>query len=353
MPEAGCLKITVLGSGTSVGVPTIGCHCAVCTSSDPRDKRLRPSVLLSYGGHNVVIDTTPDFRSQALRAGLEHLDAIVFTHAHADHIMGLDDVRPFNYRQQGGIPVYGAPETIEAVRRVFAVHFRRSLCTIPTFRISRRTCSTASRSICSGFRFRPVPLKHGRTQVYGYRFGAGRLPDGPQRYSGRIARSAARIWTCFSWTRSGYKPHPTHTTVARALEYVAELKPRRAFFTHICHDLAHEETERALPAHVRLAYDGLEIRGSMTVYRDLAEYRTGLRPVGRDYRQLRRRACRAPADSAARRGAGASSGDGRPSVLTFDPHPALVVAPERAPLCSRRPKSGARTDAPRKESSRS
>src|SRR5579864_1307245 len=99
--------ITVLGSGTSVGVPTIGCNCAVCSSDDPRDKRLRPSVLVSYGGRNVLIDTTPDFRQQALRAKIERIDAILFTHSHADHILGLDDVRPFNYRQRSSIPIYG------------------------------------------------------------------------------------------------------------------------------------------------------------------------------------------------------------------------------------------------------
>jgi len=102
------LRITVLGSGTSMGVPTIGCHCEVCTSNDPRDNRLRPSILLRYGGRNVLIDTTPDFRTQALRAKINRLDAILFTHEHADHIMGLDDVRPFNFRQKGAIPIFGS-----------------------------------------------------------------------------------------------------------------------------------------------------------------------------------------------------------------------------------------------------
>src|SRR5438477_7676230 len=112
-------KITVLGSGTSVGVPTIGCHCAVCTSDDPRDNRLRPSVLVSYEDRNVLIDTTPDFRFQALRAKINHLDAVIFTHSHADHIMGLDDVRPFNFRQKGQIPIYAAPEPMEAIQCCF------------------------------------------------------------------------------------------------------------------------------------------------------------------------------------------------------------------------------------------
>src|ERR1051325_2784472 len=109
------VKITVLGSGTSVGVPTVGCECEVCTSSDPRDQRLRPSILVSYAGRNVLIDTTPDFRTQALRARIEHLDAVLFTHAHADHMMGLDDVRPFNFRQKDRIPIYASENTMAAI----------------------------------------------------------------------------------------------------------------------------------------------------------------------------------------------------------------------------------------------
>src|SRR5436305_312753 len=116
-------KITVLGSGTSVGVPTIGCHCAVCTSTDPRDNRLRPSILVSYDGRNVLIDTTPDLRTQALRAKISHLDAVLFTHSHADHVMGLDDVRPFYFRQKRQIPICAAEDTMAAIRRCFQYVF--------------------------------------------------------------------------------------------------------------------------------------------------------------------------------------------------------------------------------------
>src|SRR3981081_3136754 len=128
------LKITVLGSGTSMGVPTLGCPCRVCHSSDPHDKRLRPSLLISRGGQNVVIDTTPDFRQQALRIGLDRLDAILLTHGHADHILGFDDIRPFNIRQRAALPVYSNEETFRVIRRVFAYVFddKPTLSTVPS-----------------------------------------------------------------------------------------------------------------------------------------------------------------------------------------------------------------------------
>jgi phosphoribosyl 1,2-cyclic phosphate phosphodiesterase len=256
-PAPECLKITVLGSGTSVGVPTIGCHCAVCASEDPRDKRLRPSVLVSYAGRNILIDTTPDFRTQALRASMERLDAIVFTHAHADHIMGLDDVRPFNFRQRGSIPIYGSEDTLGALRRVFEYIFtgRPMESSVPHLELHPIEDQPFD---LFGVEFTPVPLEHGRSLIYGYRFGeAAYLTD----HSGIPEASKARLrgLDVLFLDALRYKPHPTHTTVSRALEHVTELAPRRAFFTHICHDLPHEETERRLPPHVRLAYDGLEI----------------------------------------------------------------------------------------------
>src|ERR1700737_2526287 len=120
---AGRMRVTVLGSGTSMGVPTLGCHCPVCESTDPHDKRLRPSLLLSRNEQNVVIDTTPDFRTQALRVGLDRLDAILLTHGHADHILGFDDIRPFNIRQKSSLPVYSTEETFRVIRRAFAYVF--------------------------------------------------------------------------------------------------------------------------------------------------------------------------------------------------------------------------------------
>src|SRR6266702_2653692 len=151
------LKITVLGSGTSVGVPTIGCHCGVCTSSDPRDNRLRPSILVSYEGRNVLIDTTPDFRTQALRAGIDHLDAVIFTHAHADHLMGLDDVRPFNFRQKERIPIYASSETMAAIHRCFPYIFDDLKKESPIPQLDERIIHGEAFDLF-GLAFLPVPI---------------------------------------------------------------------------------------------------------------------------------------------------------------------------------------------------
>jgi phosphoribosyl 1,2-cyclic phosphate phosphodiesterase len=248
----------VLGSGTSVGVPTIGCHCAVCTSDDPRDNRLRPSVLVSYEDRNVLIDTTPDFRFQALRAKINHLDAVIFTHSHADHIMGLDDVRPFNFRQKGQIPIYAAPDTMAAIQRCFPYIFdgMRRESNVP--QLDARLIDGSPFELF-GLEFIPVPILHGRATIYGFRFGAAAyLTD----HSDIPPESMAllRDLDVLFLDALRYKPHPTHSTVERSVKTADELKPRRTYLTHICHDLAHERAESLLPEHVRLAYDGLELR---------------------------------------------------------------------------------------------
>ena len=252
------LSITVLGSGTSVGVPTIGCHCAVCSSADPRDKRLRPSIYVKFQDHGVLIDTTPDFRQQALRARIERVDAILFTHSHADHVMGLDDVRPFNFKQGGVIPIYGSQETIDNIRRSFRYIFDEQKSESSRPRLVTHVFDGAPIDLF-GLPFIPIRLMHGKGVVHGFRFGAAAYltdhsdipPESMQQLCGLdvLFLDALR-----------HRPHPTHSTVERSLESVEKLAPRRAFFTHICHDLAHARTEETLPPHVRLAYDGLEIR---------------------------------------------------------------------------------------------
>lgn len=251
------LKITVLGSGTSVGVPTLGCHCAVCTSADPRDNRLRPSILVSYEGHNILIDTTPDFRTQALRARLDRLDAVLFTHAHADHIMGLDDVRPFNFRQKGQIPIYATAETMAAVQRVFQYIFDGQVKESHVPSLDVRLIDGEAFDVF-GLRFEAVPVLHGSQTIHGFRFGgAAYLTD----HSDIPAASKERLrgLDVLFLDALRHKPHPTHSTVDRSLRTAAELAPRRTFFTHICHDLPHERAESLLPPNVRLAYDGLEL----------------------------------------------------------------------------------------------
>jgi riboflavin kinase/FMN adenylyltransferase len=258
MPSAP-LKITVLGSGTSMGVPTLGCPCRVCKSNDPHDKRLRPSLLISRGGQNVVIDTTPDFRQQALRVGLDRLDAILLTHGHADHILGFDDIRPFNLRQRAALPVYGNEETFRILRRVFAYVFddKPTLSTVPSVTLN----AVKSPFELLGTPFVPVPMRHGEMEVLGFRFGrAAYLTD----FSTIPDSSMALLEGLDELVLDALRdiPHPMHQTVEQALALIQQLKPRRAWFTHIAHDLPHAETNARLKKmgypHVQLAYDGLE-----------------------------------------------------------------------------------------------
>lgn len=251
------LKLTVLGSGTSVGVPTLGCQCRVCLSPDPRDKRLRPSVYLQVDGWGILIDTAPDFRQQALRAGIQRIDAILYTHAHADHILGLDDVRPFNFHQKGPIPIYGSAETIEVIQRCFAYIFDEKETQSSRPRLLVHVFGEAPFQV-GPLRVEPVPLLHGQGRSYGFRFG-------PVAYLTDHSDIPAESWPKLYGLEVLFldalrkRPHPTHTTLEQALRWVELFHPRRAYLTHICHELGHEETERELPPHVRLAYDGLEL----------------------------------------------------------------------------------------------
>jgi phosphoribosyl 1,2-cyclic phosphate phosphodiesterase len=237
-----------------MGVPTLACHCPVCQSSDPHDQRTRPSVLLSYSGRNVVIDTTPDFRGQALRARIDRLDAVLFTHGHADHIMGLDDVRPYNLKQKSAVPVYASSDTLVVLQRQFAYIFEEALPGSTPPLIELRAIDGPFNLF--GMRVVPVPAMHGTQPVLGFRFGNfayltdfSTVPES--------SKTLLRGLDDFILDALRYVPHPTHSNVEQSLALVEQLRPQRAWFTHICHDLGHAQTNARLPGNVRLAYDGL------------------------------------------------------------------------------------------------
>jgi phosphoribosyl 1,2-cyclic phosphate phosphodiesterase len=234
--------LTVLGSGTSMGVPTIGCTCPVCRSSDPHDRRTRPSIMVQWEGHSVVIDTTPDFREQAIRAGIRHLDAVLYTHAHADHVLGLDDLRPLTFWREGKIPLYAHAPVLRRLEHIFDYIFHGDYSYGGLF----------------GARFEPIRIMHGAEEIHGYRFGtAAYLTDFSEIPEESMSRLEGLDILFLDALRR--RPHPTHSTLENSVKLVERLNPRRAFFTHISHDLGHEETNRSLPEHVRLAHDGLQL----------------------------------------------------------------------------------------------
>jgi phosphoribosyl 1,2-cyclic phosphate phosphodiesterase len=257
------LKITLLGTGTSHGVPAIGCDCDVCRSTDPHDRRLRPSILIETGRRddgtpgstNILVDTSTDLRAQALAYGVRRVDAILFTHSHADHVLGLDEVRRYNAMQRAAIPCYADAETLADLRRMFGYVFAPSAALaggIPQLVPSR----IAGPFVIGGVEIVPVPIYHGQRPILGFRAGGfayltdcSRIPD-----ASWPLLTGVRVLVIDALRE---RPHPTHFTVAQALEAVARVAPERAYFTHICHDLPHAATCARLPPGVQLAYDGL------------------------------------------------------------------------------------------------
>jgi phosphoribosyl 1,2-cyclic phosphate phosphodiesterase len=250
------MKLTFLGTGTSTGVPTLACDCPVCKSPDPHDKRTRPSVMLEFDGRVVVIDTTPDFRQQALREGMSRLDAVVFTHTHADHIFGLDDVRVFYFRQQVPIPIYADAPSMASIRRIYKYIFDQ---TYPYGGIAKLDPRVIEGPFdLWGQQMIPLEVMHGNLPVLGFRFGSAAyitdfstIPEAtfPQLEGlDVLILDALRL-----------RPHPAHSNLEQSLALVERLKPRQAFFTHIAHELPYNRTNAMLPPHVRLAYDGLQV----------------------------------------------------------------------------------------------
>ncbi|MEQ1731961.1 MAG: MBL fold metallo-hydrolase [Vicinamibacterales bacterium] len=261
------LRITMLGTGTSHGVPMIGCDCRTCQSTDPRDRRSRPSILMEWmdvdaaatpfaqAVRQVLVDTSTDLRQQALTFGLRRVDAILFTHSHADHILGLDEVRRFNVIQKSAIPAFGDARTVRDLRHMFSYIFDA-----PTPQgggIPKLSLSTIVGPFSlGGLDIVPVPVMHGRRPILGYRIGSfayltdcNAIPD--------------ESWPLLEGVRTlvldalREKVHPTHFNLEQALEAAARIGADRTYFTHVCHDLPYVETCARLPRGVELAYDGL------------------------------------------------------------------------------------------------
>ncbi|HIE52815.1 MAG TPA: MBL fold metallo-hydrolase [Armatimonadetes bacterium] len=250
------MEIVVLGSGTSTGVPVIGCECEVCRSTHPKNKRTRPSLLLRAGERAVLIDAGPDFRQQALREGLWHLDAVVLTHAHADHLLGLDDLRVFNFRQQAPLPLYGSPATLATVQQMFAYAFEAPSegSSIPQFVLH----PIEGPFTVAGLPFLPLPVWHGEMEVLAFRvYDFAYVTDVsliPARVVDQLKGLDLLILDALR-----YRPHPTHFSLTEALEVVATLRPRCTYLTHLTHHFDHETVNAQLPSGVKLAYDGLRL----------------------------------------------------------------------------------------------
>ena len=263
-------RLTFLGSGTSMGIPTLGCTCAVCVSAtpaapnlpppSPRNRRTRPSVLISYDDRNVIIDTGPDFHAQAIREGITRVDAVLYTHGHADHILGMDDLRPLTFKHANGIPLYADEPTATTIERIFDYTFRTHdrYSTSARVTLNRLSADPGTEIPLFGARFQRIPVTHGRQTITGYRFGsAAYLTDLNEIPAESLPLLADLDVLILDALRR--QPHPTHSTLENSIKLVEQIKPRRAFFTHMSHDLDHAATDAILPPHIRLAYDGLQI----------------------------------------------------------------------------------------------
>ena len=250
------MKITFLGTGTSTGVPAIGCDCPTCRSTDPHDKRFRSSVLLSFDDRNVLIDTTPDLRLQALTNRITKLDAIMFTHSHADHLFGLDDIRRFCLLQNAAIPCYASQQCAADIRRVFDyalvenVHLQKSFCPLIDLHEVSQPFDLFGR------RIQPIPLIHAGEPILGYRIGEfAYCTDCSQ-----IPADSLDLLTDLDVLVLGAlrtKPHPAHLSISQATQMAKRLSPRQTFFIHFGHSVRHELVSRELPEGISLAYDGL------------------------------------------------------------------------------------------------
>ncbi|HVT57658.1 MAG TPA: MBL fold metallo-hydrolase [Thermoanaerobaculia bacterium] len=248
------IRVTMLGSGTSTGVPVIGCSCPVCTSGDPRNKRLRPGLKLEMNGGIVLVDTPTDLREQALRFGLPRVDAVIYTHAHADHVFGLDDVRIFNFRQRGPIPCYGSAPTLTALRRTFAYVFESGQ--EGGGKPQLELIEVRERFELLGRDVIPVPVWHGDLEVFGYRVGSFAYVTDCKVIPETSYRLLEGVEVLIL-DALRYRPHSTHFSVVEALAAAERVGAERTILTHIAHEIDHVAPAVSLPAGVELGYDGL------------------------------------------------------------------------------------------------
>ena len=243
-----------------MGGPTLGCGCAVCTSTDPHNRRTRPSIRLEYGGKVVLIDTGPDFHAQALRESVSQVDAVLYTHGHADHILGFDDLRPLSFRHPVALPVYADNDTAATIERVFEYTFRTEnrYPTSARVRLHRLEEAPGAAVELFGACFQRLAVTHGRQTITGYRFGdAAYLTDMSDIPAESLALLEGLDVLILDALRR--EPHPSHSHLERSIGFVERLKPKRAYFTHISHDLDHAPTNAELPSPIQLAYDGLKL----------------------------------------------------------------------------------------------
>lgn len=251
------MKVTFLGTGTSQGVPVIACNCEVCTSKDPRDKRLRSSIIVSHNDNNLLVDTGPDFRQQMLREKVKHLEAVLFTHEHKDHIAGLDDIRAFNFFQKKYMDIYLSKHVEDALRREFAYIFAENKYPgIPLINLHRIDSSPFN---LLGLDITPIEVSHYIMPVFGYRFNDfSYVTDAKtieQNQLDKLKNSKVLVLNALR-----KESHVSHLTLDEALEVIEYVKPNKAYLTHLSHQMGlHEEIESQLPKHVKLAYDGLQI----------------------------------------------------------------------------------------------
>ncbi|MEI8194965.1 MAG: MBL fold metallo-hydrolase [Phycisphaerae bacterium] len=258
MKRSGPITVIVLGSGTSAGVPMIGCRCAVCHSSDPKDQRGRCSIAVQYDGHSYLVDTGPELRMQAIANQLDAIDAVVYTHGHADHIFGLDDVRRYNTIAGGPLPVYAQADTLGILQTAFPYAFVPASPVDGMYRPELVPHHIDGPFNLGGRTWTPVPLIHGKGEVLGFRIGDFAYCTDCSAISPTSRDLLRRLDVLIIDALRPY-PHPSHLSFPQALSIIADLQPKRAFFTHLTHDVCHREIEAQLPPGVEACYDGLRL----------------------------------------------------------------------------------------------